>query len=133
MGGGYKKLTVWQKAKDVAVFVYRISEEGVLSRDFALRDQIRRSAVSVASNLAEGDERDTDKDSVRFFFMAKGSLAELRTQIQIAYEVAQMKQSTYEEVESQCEALGRMIGSLIQARRRAPRRSPHASRPQVVE
>lgn len=133
MGGGYKKLTVWQKAKDVAVFVYRISEEEVLSRDFALRDQIRRSAVSVASNLAEGDERDTDKDSVRFFFMAKGSLAELRTQIQIAYEVAQMKQSTYEEVESQCEALGRMIGSLIQARRRAPRRSPHASRPQVVE
>ena len=133
MGGGYKKLTVWQKAKDVAVFVYRISEEGVLSRDFALRDQIRRSAVSVASNLAEGDERDTDKDSVRFFFMAKGSLAELRTQIQIAYEVAQMKLSTYEEVESQCEALGKMIGSLIQARRRAPRRSPRASRPQVVE
>ena len=115
------------------MFVYRISEEGVLSKDFALRDQIRRSAVSVASNLAEGDERDTDKDSVRFFFMAKGSLAELRTQIQIAYEVAKMEKSTYEDVESQCEVLGRMIGSLIQARRRAPRRSPRASRPQVAE
>lgn len=134
MGGGYKKLTVWQKAKDVAVFVYRISEEGVLSKDFALRDQIRRSAVSVASNLAEGDERATDKDSVRFFFMAKGSLAELRTQIQIAYEVAKMEKSTYEDVESQCEVLGRMmISSLIQARRLAPRRSPRASRPQVTE
>ena len=89
--------------------------------------------MSVASNLAEGDERGMDKDSVRFFFMAKGSLAELRTQIQIAYKVAQMEKSTYEDVESQCEVLGRMIGSLIQARRRAPRRSPRASRPQVVE
>jgi len=67
----YKKLTVWQKAKDAAVFVFRIFGEGGLGKDFVLRDQIRRSAVSVASNL-EGDERDTDKDSVHFFFMAKG-------------------------------------------------------------
>ncbi|MBA2252185.1 MAG: four helix bundle protein [Nitrospirales bacterium] len=129
MGAGYKELTVWQKAKDVAVFVYRISGEGVLSKDFGLRDQIRRSAVSVASNLAEGDERDTDKDSVRFFFMAKGSLAELRTQIQITYEVAQMEKSTYEKLESQCGILGKMIGSLIQAQLRAPRPSPRAPRP----
>ena len=89
--------------------------------------------MSVASNLAEGDERGMDKDSVRFFFMAKGSLAELRTQIQIAYKVAQMEKLTYEDIETQCEVLGRMIGSLIQTRRRAPRRSPRASRPQVVE
>jgi len=72
MGTGYKKLTVWQKAKDAAVFAYRVSGEGGLGKDFVLRDQIRRSPVSVASNLAEGDERDTDKDSVHFFFMAKG-------------------------------------------------------------
>ena len=56
--------------------------------------------MSVASNLAEGDERGMDKDSVRFFFMAKGSLAELRTQIQIAYKVAQMEKSTYEDRDS---------------------------------
>jgi four helix bundle protein len=64
---GFRELIVWQKAKDLAVTIYRVSEEGALSRDYGLRDQIRRSAVSVASNLAEGDERDTDKESVRFF------------------------------------------------------------------
>ena len=90
---GFKDLIVWQKAKDLAGRVYRVSEGGSLGRDFGLRDQIRRSAVSIASNLAEGDERDTDKESVRFFFIAKGSLAELRTQAQIAYEVGYLEKN----------------------------------------
>ncbi len=81
---GFKNLIVWQKAKELAVEVYRLSGDGMLGKDFGLRDQMRRSAVSIASNLAEGDERGTDKESVRFFHIAKGSLAELRTQIQIA-------------------------------------------------
>jgi len=81
---GFQDLIVWQKAKNLAVTHYKASGDGVLNRDFGLRDQIRRSAVSVASNLAEGDERNSDKESVRFFSIAKGSLAELRTQIQIA-------------------------------------------------
>jgi len=71
---GFKDLIVWQKARDIAVKIYRESEGGSLSRDFALRDQIRRSAISVVSNLAEGDERDTDKESVRFFYIAKDHL-----------------------------------------------------------
>ena len=69
---GFRELIVWQKAKDLAVVIYRVSEEGALSRDYGLRDQIRRSAVSVASNLAEGDERHTDKESVRLFYIATG-------------------------------------------------------------
>ena len=80
---GFKDLLVWQMAKDLAVRVYRISESQDLKKDFGLRDQIRRSAVSVASNLAEGDECSSDRDSVRFFYMAKGSVAEVRTQIQV--------------------------------------------------
>jgi four helix bundle protein len=114
---GFRELIVWQKAKDLAVTIYRVSEEGTLSRDYALRDQIRRSAVSVASNLAEGDERDTDKESVRFFYIAKGSLAELRTQLQIAFETGRLDKAFYETVEADCETLGKMIGSLIQSRR----------------
>ena len=50
---GYQNLLVWQKAKDLAVMVYKISNDGKLSRDFGLRDQMRRSAVSVPSNIAE--------------------------------------------------------------------------------
>lgn len=71
---GFKELKVWQKAKDLAVDIYRLTTEGELNSDYGLRDQIRRSAISIASNIAEGDERDTDKESVRFFYIAKGSL-----------------------------------------------------------
>jgi four helix bundle protein len=82
-----------------------------------LRDQIRRSAISIASNLAEGDERETDKESIRFFYIAKGSLAELRTQVQIAHEIGYFKRELYETLENECIELGRMIGRLIQVRK----------------
>jgi four helix bundle protein len=114
---GFKDLIVWQKAKDLAIKVYEASEEGDLSRDFGLRDQVRRSAVSIASNLAEGDERDTDRESVRFFYIAKGSLAELRTQIEIAYEIGYLEKPLYESVETDCITLGKMIGALIKKRK----------------
>ena len=93
-----------------------ISETGPLSRDFGLRDQMRRSAVSAVSNIAEGDERSTDKESIRFFYMSKGSLAELRTQIQIACEVNVLSSDIYESLDSECSALAKMIGSLNKAR-----------------
>jgi four helix bundle protein len=82
---GFKDLAVWQKAKDLAVLIYKISTHEMRSIDLGLRDQLRRSAVSVASNWAEGDERGTNKESVRYF-IGKGSAAELRTQLQIAHE-----------------------------------------------
>jgi four helix bundle protein len=113
---GYQDLLVWQKAKDLAVLVYKISDDGKLSRDFGLRDQMRRSAISIPSNLAEGDERDTDKEAVRFFYMAKGSLAELRTQIQIAVEIGYLTHASFEHIEEKCQEIGRMLGSLIKAR-----------------
>ena len=114
---GFKDLIVWQKAKDLAIKVYEASEEGDLNRDFGLRDQARRSAVSIASNLAEGDERDTDKEAVRFFYIAKGSLAELRTQIGIAYEIGYLEKQFYESIETECMTLGKMIGALIKKRK----------------
>lgn len=116
---GFKDLVVWQKAKDLAVKVYKLSEDGKIGRDFGLRDQMRRCAVSIASNLAEGDERGTDKESVRFFFIAKGSLAELRTQVQIAHEIGHLEKDVYGCIDSDCRELGRMIGKLIKVRREA--------------
>ena len=107
---------MWQMAKDLAVKVYRISESQDLKKDFGLRDQIRRSVVSVASNLAEGDERSTDRDSVRFFFIAKGSIAEVQTQIQIACETGYLGKPDYDSLEAEYDQLAKMIGSLIRAR-----------------
>jgi four helix bundle protein len=116
---GFKDLLVWQMAKDLAVRVYRISESQDLKKDFGLCDQIRRSAVSVASNLAEGDERSTDRDSVRFFYMAKGSVAEVRTQIQIACETGLLRKPEHDSLEADYEQLTKMIGSFIRARSQA--------------
>jgi len=116
---GFKDLLVWQMAKDLAVRVYRISESQDLRKDFGLCDQIRRSAVSVASNLAEGDKRSTDRDSVRFFYMTKGSVAEVRTQIQIACETGHLRKPEYDSLEAEYEQLAKMIGSLIRARSQA--------------
>lgn len=116
---GFKDLLVWQKAKDLAVKIYHVSDRTELRKDFGLRDQMRRSAISVASNLAEGDERGTDREAIRFFYMAKGSVTELRTPFQIAYDVGYVERSTYDSVEVECVQLGKMIGSLIRARNQA--------------
>lgn len=118
---GFKDLAVWRTAKDLAVLIYRLTIHEMKSVDLGLRDQLRRSAVSIASNLSEGDERDTDKESVRYFFIAKGSVAELRTQLQIAHESGYLSGSIYEKFESEYLLLGKRIGKLIQARRSSTR------------
>ncbi|MGH8020791.1 MAG: four helix bundle protein [Opitutaceae bacterium] len=113
MQGGFGNLTVWKEAKALAVEVYQLTRE---LRDLGLRDQIRRSAVSVPSNIAEGDERGTDRDSVRFLYIAKGSLAELRTQLIIGREVGAIESIAALRLEKQCAELGRSLGALIRHR-----------------
>ena len=116
MGKGFKELLVWQKASDLAVLIYKITNENEFKKDFGLRDQVRRSAVSVPSNIAEGDERDTDKESVRFFFIAKGSLAELRTQMEIAYKIGYIDENLFKGIEDKALEIGKMLGALIKSR-----------------
>jgi len=87
---------------------------------------MRRSAVSVPSNIAEGDERKSDKDSIRFFNIAKGSLAELSTQLEIARDVGYFTTAQVEPLIAQCAELGKMLGALIRARNAA---SPRAQSP----
>ena len=113
MGTGFHDLQVWQEAKALAVDVYHAT---ATLRDLALRDQIRRAAVSIASNIAEGDERSSDKDSVRFFYIAKGSIAELRTQIEIAIEVGLLPRDKSEVLLSSAASLARRLGALIKTR-----------------
>jgi four helix bundle protein len=117
---GFKSLLVWQKAQDLAVTIYRVTQEGPLSRDFGLRDQMRRAAVSVSSNIAEGDERDTDKDAVRFLFIAKGSVAELRSQLDLAVKIGSLDAETGSALEAQAEEVAKMLRGLIKARSTPP-------------
>lgn len=113
---GFKSLEIWQKAKNVAVEIYAHTNNQSFKKDFSLREQIRRSAVSIVSNIAEGDERCTNKESIRFFYIAKGSLAELRTQWEIAYEIGYINKVDFEKIDCLLEELGKMLGSLIKYR-----------------
>jgi len=114
----FEELKVWQRAQKLAVLIYQVTNQDAFSRDYGLRDQIRRSAVSISSNIAEGDERDSDADSVRFLFIAKGSLAELRTQLKIAHEIGYMDEPGFEQLNTECVEVSKMLWGLINARRK---------------
>ena len=113
---GFKELKVWQLSKELAVFIYKITSTGAFKSDFGLRDQIRRAAVSIPSNIAEGDERGSNKDAVRFLYIAKASLAELQTQLIISHEIGYIDLEVIKDMDEQCQSLGKMLGSLIKAR-----------------
>jgi len=102
--------------KELAVHVYKITDDGRFKADFALRDQIRRSSISIPSNIAEGDERDTDKEAVRHLYIAKGSAAELLTQLMIAHEIGYIDEPTFMKLEERCVAISSMLSKLISAR-----------------
>jgi four helix bundle protein len=80
----FEDLKVWQEATSLAVEVYAVSKNGNFSQDFGFRDQLLRAAVSIASNIAEGKERETVPEFIRYLYMAKGSAGELKTQLMIA-------------------------------------------------
>ena len=116
MSQGYRDLQAWQRSKTLAVAIYRLTDTALLSRDFALRDQMRRAAISVCSNLAEGDARQTDKECIQFFFIAKGSLAELSAQLDIAQEAHALDQAAITKLTAECEEIASMIRGLIKHR-----------------
>ncbi|HEY5973570.1 MAG TPA: four helix bundle protein [Geobacteraceae bacterium] len=114
--GGFEELAVWQRSKELAVEVYRLTNAGAFAKDFGLRDRMRRAAVSVPSNIAEGDERETDREANRYFYVAKGSLAELLTQTVIALEIGYLTDPQYQELQEKCRTIMKMLASLIRAR-----------------
>ncbi len=114
--GNFQELRVWQIAKNLAVKIYKLTQGQQFSKDFGFRDQIQRSAVSIPSNISEGDELGTNKQSVKHFFIAKGSSAELLTQIIIAHEIGYLSQEDSEQIESECRKISVMLSKLIKAR-----------------
>ena len=114
--GNFEELKVWQRSKKLAVFLYQISGQGVFFKDYDLRGQIRRAAVSIPSNIAEGDELGTDRQAIKFFYIAKGSSAELLTQVIIAHEIGYLENQQFDHIKSECRAISGMLTRLIQAK-----------------
>jgi four helix bundle protein len=120
--GNFQNLSVWQRAKTLAVRIYQITNKyPALARDLSMVDQLRRAAVSAPSNIAEGDELRSNKQSIHYFYIAKGSIAELKTQL-IIVQALELAPKTVTEPEIQeCYEIGAMLYALIQARQRSPR------------
>lgn len=113
MGKNFEDLKVWQKSVDLAETVYRLVANFPKDEKFGLVSQMTRAAVSVASNIAEGSARESDKEFVRFLYIARGSLAELKTQFIIARRVGLARQETIDEVFGSVDEIARMLNGLI--------------------
>jgi four helix bundle protein len=114
--GNFQELRVWQLAKDLAVKVYKLTNQTEITKDFGFKDQIQKSAVSIPSNIAEGDDLETDKQSIRHFYIAKGSAAELLTQIIIGKEIGYIPESNANQLNNDCKVISVMLTKLIKAR-----------------
>jgi len=131
----YKELEVWQKAMELVVYVYRLSRQFPKDEQFALTNQLRRAALSIPSNIAEGFGRDSHKDFVNFLHVSRGSLFEVGTQLDIASRLGYV--SIDENLQGLMESVSRMLGALIRKLRtptpdsapctkhQAPTSSPH--------
>ena len=96
LGKGYQKLIVWQRAKELVVLVYKITDKFPKSEEFGLKSQMRRAAVSVLSQIAEGYSRKSIKDKKRFLEISTGSLFELESDIEVSNELGFLTESDYQ-------------------------------------
>jgi len=118
----FEDLIVWQKAIEFVKTVYLITNEGDLKRDFGLRDQMRRAAVSIPTNIAEGFERSSRKEYLLFLNIAKGSAGETRSLVRVGLEVGYFSKDTHEELREAALTLSRFLHNQISSIRRAPSR-----------
>lgn len=114
--GNFRKHIVWNKAKELAVKIYDLAKNQSLSKDFGLKDQIKRASVSIPANIAEGDELGTDKQSIRHFYIAKGSSAELQTLLIIANEIGYIESQLTDDLINECNIISVMLAKIIKAR-----------------
>ena len=114
--GNFQKLRVWLLAKELAVKIYKLTQNQYFRKDFGFKDQIQRAAISIPSNIAEGDESGTNKLSVRYFYTAKGSLAELQTQLIIGCEIGYIEKGLKDSLFNECNLISVMLNKIIKAR-----------------
>ena len=109
----YDELIVWQKAMDLVVKVYSLVKLLPKEEMYSLSDQMRRAAVSIPSNIAEGQERNTTKDFIHFLYIAKGSKAELETQLKLCIRLKYISESQASEATALIIEIGKMLNTLI--------------------
>ena len=108
----FEDLIAWQKSHELVKNIYQITNSGEFSRDYGLRDQIRRASVSIMSNIAEGFERGSQADLHRFLVIAKASCAEERSQLYIALNIGYLSEQEFAHLMAKASEVSRVIGGL---------------------
>lgn len=109
----FEDLRTWQTGRELVRGVYRAAKSQPLGRDFALAGQMKRAAVSIVSNIAEGFERGTRKQQIEACYLAKGSAGELRTQVVVAFDVGLIDATAHKWLMSRCELCSRQLQAYI--------------------
>lgn len=109
----FEDIESWKRAREVTKKIYQLSSSGEFARDYGLKDQIRRSSVSIMSNIAEGFERDGNREFVNFLSIAKGSCGEARSQLYVALDQEFISMQDFEWTYDHLNQTGKMIGGFM--------------------
>ena len=115
----FEEIEAWQKARELTKRIYALSRSGAFSKDFGLRDQIRRASVSIMSNIAEGHDRSGTGEFVQFLATAKGSAAEVKSQLYVALDQEYINENAFAEAFGLASESASMIGGLMNYLRRS--------------
>ncbi|HOZ96332.1 MAG TPA: four helix bundle protein [Niabella sp.] len=109
----YEDLEVWNLSMQLCSEIYKLTNTDLFSKDFGLKDQIRRAAVSIPSNIAEGFERDAKKQFLYFLSVAKGSCGEVRTQLKISESLKYISTNEFAECNDRCLNVSKQLAGFI--------------------
>ena len=109
----FEDIEAWQKARELTNAVYSCSGKGAFAKDFGLRDQIRRAAVSIMSNIAEGFERSGSAEFLQFLAIAKGSAGEVEAQLYVALDQGYINQEQFDSIRSTASSTKKLIAGFM--------------------
>ena len=109
----FEEMPVWQNARSMTKTIYSLTSKGQFNKDYGLRDQMQRAAVSVMSNIAEGYERHTKKEFAAFLYHAKGSIGELRSQLYVSLDLGYIGEKEFEEAYAASVSIAKQLSGLI--------------------
>ena len=115
----FDEIEAWKKSRELTKRIYAFSQAGAFGKDFGLRDQIRRASVSIMSNIAEGYDRSGTGEFIQFLATAKGSAAEVKSQLYVALDQSYIDTRTFADLSSLATETANMIGGLIKYLRRS--------------
>jgi four helix bundle protein len=109
----FEDIQAWQTAREIAKLIYSLTKKGEFSRDFGMRDQIRRSSVSIMANIAEGFARRSDKDFAYFLNISRSSTAEVQSHLYVALDQGYVDVEDFDVIYNKLEETSRMIFALV--------------------